>query len=325
MSRIVLVFMTLMAILSVAFGVSGNWTAVAMDSTGRYLTASSDVSGAYPGHIFTSDDYGSTWVSKAPAFPWMGVASDSTGKKLVAVGQCYPGGSCGAPYESTDRGDTWISPSAADHKDNYYTAGSDATGTNLLSTTSGNAYMSTNGGTSWFRFNLDEGYCGTAGAISGDGKTVIIDYMEYIYGTMNNGYAWTKFNTPTARWRMMTSDSAGKVLAGAYDLRYGSGGNYESAFWVSTDAGATWSAILMTIEGEKYYSVSANGNGNYVFCGGSGGIYVYDVAAKTVTKSNAPAYGYYSIASSQNGQYVLASSSQLWFSSDFGKTFKVVD
>lgn len=325
MFRNFLLLTTLLGFLSAAFATNGNWTMVTTDDSGKYLTASSSEAGSYPGNIFTSNDYGSTWAVSSFSYPWMGVASDSTGQKLVAVGQCYPGGSCGAPYETIDRGVNWIAPTSADHKDNYYDVSSDAAGVNVVSSAGGNVYHTGNGGSTWGRYNLDSGYCGTAVAISGDGKTVAIDYKEYITFTKDGGNSWTTAaNTPTARWRRIAADYSGDVISGAYDMRYGSGGNFDSGWVLSDNGGATWTSLKMTTDGEKYYSVAASADGAYVFCGGSSGIYIYNVAKKTITKSSAGAYGYYSITASKTGQYVLASSGGLYLSTDYGATFKLV-
>jgi photosystem II stability/assembly factor-like uncharacterized protein len=310
--------------LSAALGVSGNWTGVASDSTGQYLTASSSKSGSYYGHVFTSDDYGATWISKAPALPWSGIASDSTGKLLFAEDTCTTSSACNGPFMSTDRGDTWVSATKPPQKDNYYAASSDSTGSKLVTAGGEGVWHSSDGGASWFRFNLDQGYNGNVAAISGDGKTYLLDYMEYLTVTTDGGKSWKTLKVPEARWRGMSVDYSGKILTGAYDQAYGSGGNYDSAWYLSTDGGATVTAVKDVNDGEKFYSVSANADGTYVFCGGSSGIYVYNVATKQVTKSTAPANGYYSIASSKTGKYVLAASGSLWLSSDYGTTFTQV-
>jgi photosystem II stability/assembly factor-like uncharacterized protein len=309
--------------LSAALGVSGNWTGVAIDSTGKYLTASSSRSGSYYGHVFTSDDYGATWVSKAAALPWSGIASDSTGKLLFAEDTCTTSSACNGPFMSTDRGDTWVQPTKPPQKDNYYAASSDATGTKLLTAGGEGIWSSSDAGATWGRFNLEMGYNGIAAAISGDGKTYLIDYKEYMTVAADGG-PWKPLKTPEAHWRGLSVDYSGKILTGAYDYAFGSGGNYDSAWYLSTDGGATVAAVKEVNQGEKFYSVSANADGTYVFCGGSAGIYVYNVATKQVTKSNAPASGYYSIASSKTGKYVLAATSGLWLSSDYGATFAQV-
>lgn len=324
MFRNMLALVCLFGFVSGAFGYSGNWTGVASDDSGKYLAASSSAQGNYPGNVFISTDYGTTWTAEAPTFPWMAVASDASGKMLAAAGTCYPGGSCGSPYMSTDGGQNWAT--SAGFKNNYYGIGSDSSGQRLIAVAGGNVYGSGDGGASWgVASGLQSGYADNVAAYSGDGSTRVVSYMEYITVNNNaNNLGWVQTPTVTARWRGVSTDYTGKVIAGAYDLRYGSGGNYESGFVVSTDGGASYTTVKLTNEGEKYYSVSVNDNANYVFCGGSNGIYVYNIAKKTVTQSAAPAGGYYSIASSKDGKYVIASSGSLYHSSDYGATFQLV-
>jgi hypothetical protein len=324
MSRTLITLGLLFSFFSAAFGVSGNWTGVASDSTGQFLTASSSKSGSYYGHVFTSDDFGATWVSKAAALPWTSVSSDATGNKLFAEDTCTTSSACNGPFMSTDRGETWVQPSKPPAKDNYYSASSDATGTKLVTAGGEGVWTSGNGGDTWGRFNLDQGYNGIVAAISGSGSTYLIDYKEYMTVTTDGGKSWKTLNTPEASWRGLSVDYSGQVLTGAYDKAYGSGGQFLSAWYVSTDGGATMTAVQSTNDGAKFYSVSANSDGTYVFCGGSDGIYTYNIAKKTVTKFASNYGGFYAITSSKTGKYVLAASGGLWLSSDYGASFKQV-
>jgi photosystem II stability/assembly factor-like uncharacterized protein len=215
---------------------------------------------------------------------------------------------------------------AAVPKDNYYAMSVDSTGQVQVIAGGEGILQSSNGGKNWGRYKLDQGYNGNVAAMSASGKTALIVYKEMLTTTSDGGQTFkTLYGTPEARWRGVSIDSAAKVIAGAYDLSYESGGNYESAWYVSTDGGATFTAVKLTNEGEKYYTVAVSADGKYVHCGGSSGIYTYNVATKAVTKSNAPVGGYYSIATSQNGKYVLAATSSLYLSSDYGATYAKVN
>jgi len=324
----------LTVLLFIAFGViasvfgSGSyisWTSVALDSTGKYLTASSDKSANSLGQIYVSNDYGASWNYKNATASWQGVASDSTGQKLVAVNQCTGAGACGAPHVSTDRGETWnIAPDV--YYDNYYQVSSSTNGVYLVASAGGNVYGSGNSGAGWGRYDLDNGYCGTPVAKSGNGQVTLISYREYINlaagGTSN--FKQLK-GLPSAEWRGLATDYTGEVISGAYDKSYEPGGTMESGWYVSTDGGATMKALIVNDNGEKFYSVSVNSDGTHVFCGASQGTYVYNTDTQTVTKSDAPINGYISMASSKTGQYVLAGApTSLMFSSDYGLTFKSV-
>jgi hypothetical protein len=64
---------SLFVFLGLLFVASGAWLSIASDTSGRYLVASST-------YLYTSSDYGTTWVPGISSISWQGVASDASGK-----------------------------------------------------------------------------------------------------------------------------------------------------------------------------------------------------------------------------------------------------
>ena len=121
------------------------WSALTSSTNGATLAAV--IQG---GGIYTSTDDGVSWsITDAPVTNWSAVASSSDGSQLVAAvdgGALYGGGLI---YVSTDSGADWMATSAPS---NHWAAlSSSADGTRLLALVNGNgeAYLSTNSGTSW--------------------------------------------------------------------------------------------------------------------------------------------------------------------------------
>lgn len=92
-------------------GPNTNWVSVACSANGKNLVASTEPLRLtfYPGEIFTSSDYGSTWQrTGAPSAGWRAVASSADGTQLAAISTRvgYPE-TTGAIFISTNSGATW--------------------------------------------------------------------------------------------------------------------------------------------------------------------------------------------------------------------------
>jgi hypothetical protein len=98
--------------------VSNLWSRVALSADGNKLVAGSDPNlifdgndflGSYGGYIYTSTDFGKTWITNdVPKASWSAIASSADGTKLVG------GQNTGAIYVSTDSGTTWTSNESPD-------------------------------------------------------------------------------------------------------------------------------------------------------------------------------------------------------------------
>ena len=60
------------------------------------------------GNIYTSTDAGATWTAVGPIGNWKGVATSSTGTKLVAVSAPEFMAAPGTVYTSIDAGAHWV-------------------------------------------------------------------------------------------------------------------------------------------------------------------------------------------------------------------------
>lgn len=91
-----------------------NLTGVAISGTGKYQTAvvqgNSTASPPQLGYIYTSSDFGHTWVqnASAPSNGWYGVAMSGNGKHQLALPNTYKSApDNGFLYTSADYGETW--------------------------------------------------------------------------------------------------------------------------------------------------------------------------------------------------------------------------
>jgi photosystem II stability/assembly factor-like uncharacterized protein len=94
-----------------AIGPDTNWVSVACSADGKNLVAATQPLRLtfYPGEIFTSSDYGSTWQrTGSPGAGWRAVTSSADGTQLAAISTRlgYPETS-GAIFFSTNSGATW--------------------------------------------------------------------------------------------------------------------------------------------------------------------------------------------------------------------------
>ena len=95
-----------------------NFASVASSADGSHLIASSiQHSGSLDGDIYTSSDYGATWVNRTntAAQFWYVVTSNSSGTRL-ATGSCGADGSGASIWISTDSGATWVEQTSTPRK-----------------------------------------------------------------------------------------------------------------------------------------------------------------------------------------------------------------
>lgn len=94
---------TIRAVSPVSFSIL-NWCSVSMSSTGQYQTALGYSMIIPAAHIYTSSDYGVTWLgdTNAPMAKWSSVSVSSTGQYQTAC--IYQG----LVYTSSDFGSSWV-------------------------------------------------------------------------------------------------------------------------------------------------------------------------------------------------------------------------
>jgi len=70
---------------------TNNWSSVSSDSTGAYLFACVGGAGSGSGYVYTSQDFGATWITQTNGSlrNWTLIHTNSTGDRLVCVGNGY--------------------------------------------------------------------------------------------------------------------------------------------------------------------------------------------------------------------------------------------
>jgi hypothetical protein len=272
------------------------WTAVASDSSGDHLVATSTLV-IPPGNLisgfWTSTNAGRTWASTTGPAGLGSIASNATGTVLVAAEGISTSG--GEIWTSTNSGATWSDRPTTSLRDSWGCVASDSTGTQLF-----------------------------AGAVFGD-----------IWTSSNSGSTWTD-QTPSGpahgqNWVSMASDSTGTNLvavAGGGSIVAGPGSTGD--IWTSSDSGATWMDQTPSGPAHDIYwaSVASDSTGTNLIAVGAG-IWTSVNAGRTWTQQPAPSITgtWVSVASDSTGTHLVAASGQvggtgdLWTSSNSGVTW----
>lgn len=200
--------------------------------------------GAFTGQLvgLVTNPPGFSWTSHGSALSWHGIASSSTGAKLVAVANG------GQIYTSTDSGANWT---ARDSNRAWYSVASSSDGTKLVAVVfGGQIYTSTDSGANWTARDSNRGWIGVAS--SGDGaKLVAVVSGGQIYTSTDSGANWTARNSNRS-WACVASSDDGVNLVAAV--------NASSSIYTSTDSGVNWS--LNTVSGTHYWtSLASSSNG----------------------------------------------------------------
>lgn len=149
----------LLGVLTVAFGYV---------VTGKCLVAANSE------NVITSANL--VWNATYSGNCWTGIASDSSGQKVVLVATCTSGGYCAPPFSSTDCGATCSLGSAK--TENYYGVTNDGIGAARVTFGGGNLYISQNSG-EWLQWTtLESGMCGDPVAYSSNKSTLVFSYMN---------------------------------------------------------------------------------------------------------------------------------------------------
>ena len=253
--------------------------------------------GTHPG-IYTSSDYGSSWVSNSiGSAPWNAVASSADGTRLVAV--------AGAVY--TNSGTTWalaFSPGSPGNTQFADAVASSADGTklvigdNLLFTPL--IYASTNSGTSWLSVTSSPNAGWTALVSSADGNYLAAaratSTAGSIYTSTNAGVLWVSNNAPSVPWNSLASSANGSnLLATASPLLF-----------ASTNAGSTWAIVPNQPGPINRIACSTNGNVWFGISSNTDLIYSsFNAGASWVTNTSAHT-NWSAIAVSANGFRAVA-------------------
>jgi len=302
------------------------WSSVASSTTGQYIaicattpSQQSDNTG-----IYTSVDYGNTWVQETNGLnpagpPWHNIVSDSSGLHLAVC--AYNGSTLTqagvwlGTYNPSSFGNyTWTQvsvdlPNASTTNFQWITMSSDAqnlaTIINIINTTSDPAcyvYYSRNGGQTWTQSNLTFGVGGIPGT-----------------------------------WWCMSSSSSGQYVVAVAQISIPS--NITSTIYISADYGATWSAATNgpPFGNFETNSLAISNNGNTIVAIASSAVFIsHDRGTSwqpilnglpvtnwgSVSFSGVQQYQFITLAacqSSGNNGYNIGGG--LWFSHDNGVTW----
>jgi len=182
------------------------------------------------GGIYTSNDYGYGWsVTSAPTTSttyWKSVASDSSGKKLVAV---IAGGTSGGIYTSTDYGANWTLTSAPSSR--WVSVASSANGTKLVAV-----------------------------------NTIVNDSGNKIYTSIDSGATWTLTSAPPNIWSSVASSADGNnLVAVAIPKKIYISTNSGATWSILTGSiSDVWSSVAISADGSKIVAV-VYGGGIYTY------------------------------------------------------------
>ena len=264
------------------------WRYITSSSDGRKLAAITEpgyipsLMQRTPGYIYTSTDYGATWVERTSpgSKSWFEITSSSDGTKLAAT--MAPDTETAPSYiwTSTDSGVNWTQRTSSGSKFwRSITSSSDGTklaafGLNII-------------------INIEDGYRTWDYDISGG----------YIYTSSNSGVTWTEITSAGKRyWNDIASSSDGtKLVAIGSNRFFGIGYIY-----TSTDSGTTW--VQQTSAGSKNWRcITSSSDGIKLAACVDGYIYTsIDSGATWVERTSAGFRNWEAITSSSDGTKIAA-------------------
>lgn len=273
------------------------WQTVASSADGSKLVAAGPAGG-----IYTSPDYGVTWVSNStppPPQTWLSLVSSADGTKLAAIPFNI------TPLTSTNSGAHWVTNTP--FPNDWHHLASSADGNTLFGAGSdGVITISTNGGGSWVKSSNAPTALWGCIACSADGTKVVAMIppglaSAAVYTSTNGGLNWATNNAPmlNRNWESVSSSADGNILAAAW------GG---SSIFVSTNAGGSWSSNA--VPGEALSSIASSADGTKLVA--VGGVSPHVIVTSTdsgVTWSTnifAHAGNWTSVASSADGNSLVA-------------------
>lgn len=268
-------------------GTAFNWKAIASSVDGSKLVAV--VNG---GQVYTSTNYGTTWVARDIANRnWTSIASSADGTKLV--GCVNPG----QIYTSTDSGVNWTARGAVR---NWTAIASSLDGTRITAAAANvGVFVSTDSGVNWGTSpNLSGVVNWTTVASSGTGLNLAAAASsQQIYTSINGGTNWTARETARL-WTCLASSNDGSVLA--------AGAGTSGFIYTSTDFGATW---VPNTTAQNWAGLACSADGaRMIAVANNGGVYVsQDTGVSWQIRSTLPtALTYTGAAASSDGTTLAA-------------------
>lgn len=273
---------------------SRGWDSIASSADGSKLVALSG------NGIFTSSNYGVTWVGPAQntlSIAWQTVASSADGSKLVAA-VAY-----GPIYTSTDSGATWTAQNVTNL--GWFSVASSSDGSKLAAAPiNGQMYTSTDSGITWVAQNSGfHNFISVASSSDGSKLVAGTDGGE-IFTSADSGATWNSqpiTNSNIAIPSVASSADGTKLVAAVGNPSFSGG---PGLIYTSADSGATWTSRASS---QAWASVASSADGTKLVAVAYGAqIYTSTDSGITWTAQNSGSNNWYSVASSSDGSKLAA-------------------
>jgi len=307
---------------------SKNWYSVSMSSTGQYQSAV--VNG---GNIWTSSDYGVNWTERTTGATrgWMSISSSSTGQYQTAMvwnGNIWTSSNFGVNWVDRTTGTTAVNK-------NWRSVSLSSTGQYQTAVaTYNNIWVSSDFGVNWVDRTTgttaeNNNWYSVSISSTGQYQTAVVTSSGNIWVSSNFGVNWVDRTTGTTGankdWYSVSLSSTGQYQTA---LWFGASGN----IWGSSNFGVTWNdrTTGTTAANKTWLSVSISSTGQYqtAVVNGNGNIWVSSdfgvtwVDRTTGTTAANKVWLYVSLSSTGQYQSAIVSTGLIYFSRDYGFTWK---
>jgi hypothetical protein len=231
------------------------WTAVAINNTGNKMLAVT-----YNDNIYSSNDYGSTWVAINPTNEiWTCVGCNPTGNVIVAGGI-----DSGTLITSFDGGSTWTT---GDMSSSWSGVCTNSNGSIMYACANNNEYIyncTDSSGSVWTQLNTPSNNWSSIACDNTGNLVIACSYGDAVYYSSDAGATWNQITSVELApyynaWQSVSSSYNGRILMAAAtdNMSYG-------FVRTSTDFGITW--ITGNLE-DALDTTAVSGNGNVLLCG----------------------------------------------------------
>jgi photosystem II stability/assembly factor-like uncharacterized protein len=288
------------------------WNCVASSADGAKLVAVSCSPNYYQGHVYTSTDSGTHWVSNSPPAGFdlgISVASSANGTKLVMISFNSNSGTFTAICASTNSGSTWTVPSQPYNlSSSWNCVASSSDGTKLVAAEGylglGHIYRSIDSGRTWSATSAPTTNAYVAIACSADGSHLLAARNDgRLYTSTNSGTTWLAHNVP---WDNSTIGSS-RIITGVASSANGTrffAVTSTGLMYTSTNAGVAWTSNNVAVV--PWTAVTCSTNGTKAFAATGGGSIYASPYSGNWKLSSAPGTNWTSVASSADGTHLVA-------------------
>jgi len=281
------------------------WASLNIDNTGNTAISAqwSATDGAEGPYISTNK--GATWTRRADGMTFGAIAvTMSPGLARASPLIMYSPTNPGYLYKTTDGGATWTELTNAGSR-NWSSVKCTSTGSIVVAgAMSDYLYKSTDGGSSWTQLTASGSSTWDEVIVSEDGNVIAgAQFGGYVSVSTNGGTSFTP-NTSfgTKNWRGLSASADGSVMFAA---AVGTGSGRTA---LSTDTGATWTALTSFGNANNYWNTAVSINGNKLVAAENGG-YIYvsqDKGATWTQQTSAGARSWQSVGISPDGKTIMA-------------------